>query len=177
MKNLAQSTSPPFLQWLLPVRQSGRSLAQLTEPEIAAFKILRDTRPSNNCIHVALDNVLLDEVIFDTPFVPNPGPLPEGDKPKSFVPANRDDAKVSSAFRVYPNPANDHINIECPVLPADGLMHLHIYDGMGRRVKKAQAPVAPLANLSTGDLMPGLYVVELRCSGEVFRAKVMVSRR
>jgi len=177
MKNLAQSSSPPFLQWLLPVRQSGRSMAQLTEPEIAAFKILRDTRPSNNCIHVALDNVLLDEVIFDMPFVPNPGPLPEGDKPKSFVPANRDDAKVSSAFRVYPNPANDHINIECPALPTDGLMHLHIYDGMGRRVKDAQAVAAPFSNISTGDLPPGLYVVELRCSGEVFRAKVMVSRR
>lgn len=166
-----------FLQWLLPVRQSGRSMAQLTEPEIAAFKILRDTRPSNNCIHVALDNDLLDEVIFDTPFVPNPGPLPEGDKPKNLVPANKDDAQVSSAFRIYPNPANDHINIECPVLPADGLMHIHIYDGMGRRVKQAQTAAAALANVSTGDLTPGLYVVEVRCSGEVFRAKVMVSRR
>jgi len=63
------------------------------------------------------------------------------------------------------------------LLPADGLMHIHIYDGMGRRVKQAQTAAAALAHVSTGDLTPGLYVVEVRCSGEVFRAKVMVSRR
>jgi len=175
---LALPTDDPdkdFLQWLLPVRQSGRSLAQLTEDEKKAFNQLRAARPSNNCT-LNLP-VLMDEVVFDIPFFPILGPFPEGDKPKNLTPANKDDAKVSSAFRVYPNPANDHINIECPALPTDGLMHLYIYDGMGRRVKQAQAVAAPFANVSTSDLMPGLYVVELRCSGEVFRAKVMVSRR
>lgn len=175
---LALPTDDPdkdFLQWLLPVRQSGRSMAQLTEDEKKAFNQLRAARPSNNCT-LNLP-VLMDEVVFDIPFFPILGPLPERDKPKNLTPANKDDVKVSSAFRVYPNPANDHINIECPALPTDGLMHLHIYDGMGRRIKQAQAVAAPFSNISTGDLTPGLYVVELRCSGEVFRAKVMVSRR
>lgn len=166
-----------FLQWLLPVRQSGRSMAQLTEPEIAAFKILRDTRPSNNCIHVALDNDLLDEVIFDTPFVPNPGPLPEGEKPKSFRPDNNDKAPTEpAAWSVFPNPAGDRINIACADLPSGSLMYVQFFDIMGRPIKRQALSSAALTEIATADLPQGMYALQVRCAGLTYSTRVLISR-
>lgn len=167
-----------FLQWLLPVRQSGRSLAQLTEPEIAAFKILRDTRPSNNCIHVALDNGVLDEVIFDMPFVPNPGPLPEGDKPKTFRPdsgSSKTQTELTS-WSVFPNPAGDRINIACADLPSGSPMHVLFFDVMGRPVKRQVLPATSLTEIATADLPQGMYALQIRCAGSTYSTRVLISR-
>jgi len=167
-----------FLQWLLPVRQSGRSLAQLTEPEIAAFKILRDTRPSNNCIYVALDNGVLDEVIFDTPFVPNPGPLPEGDKPKTFRPdiGSSKTQTEPTSWSVFPNPAGDRINIACTDVPSGSPMHVLFFDVMGRPVKRQVLSATALTEIATADLPQGMYALQVRCAGSTYSTRVLISR-
>ena len=177
----ALPTSDPdraFLQWLLPVRQSGRSMAQLTEPEIAAFKILRDTRPSNNCVHIALDNVLLDEVIFDTPFVPNPGPLPEGDKPKTFRPDSGSSKTQTepTSWSVFPNPAGDRINIACTDVPSGSPMHVLFFDIMGRPVKRQMLSASALTEIATADLPHGMYALQVRCAGLTYSTRVLISR-
>lgn len=58
-------------------------------------------------------------------------------------------------FGLYPNPADDELNVALPDSPAD----ITIYDLSGRRVSSWGSLSGPLVRLSIGQLSPGVYSV------------------
>ncbi len=69
-----------------------------------------------------------------------------------------------SAFsvRIYPNPSNEMINVECIVLEEQTPLTLDILDLFGRRVLQTSHSGKGILEVNTSSLPPGIYIITLR---------------
>jgi hypothetical protein len=131
----------------------------------------------NNADFALGDNLILleaDSVVFDILTWPNLSHFPLF---ISLAAINDGGPGVNtqniqkSSLKVYPNPANDFINIQ---FPND---HQHadevsVHDLTGRLVLQEKGALSERVDVSS--LPPGLYVVQARTSGGVYVGKVVV---
>ncbi len=108
------------------------------------------------------------------PFPPFPalnGVPPEGTVYR-FTPATSSVASLQSAgYQVYPNPCNDWLRVEHTQQIKAGT--LRITDISGRTVLSQQYDTDQQIQLSTNQLHPGMYILELRTDQERLQSKVI----
>jgi|GEM_PF-3276009 len=80
------------------------------------------------------------------------------------------------ALKVYPNPADDRLNIHLPA-GVSGAARIIITDVLFRTVKSFTAPLKPGADplrLPINDLRGGVYVVRVEAAGVLYQQKIVV---
>ncbi|MCO6488678.1 MAG: T9SS type A sorting domain-containing protein [Phaeodactylibacter sp.] len=82
-----------------------------------------------------------------------------------------------AGFRVYPNPASNHIVLDCNS-PFARAAEWHLSDGLGQIVKsQALAPGTELPSMSVENLADGIYFWKVQSEGKIIGAgEVIVIR-
>lgn len=75
-------------------------------------------------------------------------------------------------FRIYPNPANDVLNIDLAGMPTPTGARLQVLDFSGRIVKAVNlAAQSDSHTLHIGDLPQGVFICQIQVNGKVFSTK------
>ena len=83
-----------------------------------------------------------------------------------------DDAKSEKSFKVYPNPAKNHLTIEWD---ANSLFNnLIIANQLGQTMLKQVVSNSHLINLNTGDWPKGVYIIRLENKSDTQTRKVVI---
>lgn len=108
---------------------------------------------------------------------------------QGWIPATKEDARLTysligcdptiatvevwpDAFRVYPNPANDVLNIDFAGSPAPSGSRLLLMDFSGRILKTVNlATQSELQTIQIGDLPQGVFICQIQMDGKVFSTK------
>jgi hypothetical protein len=64
-------------------------------------------------------------------------------------------------FNLYPNPANDEINIELIKSNTEKDFSLFIFDALGKEIKRVEMKNTTSNTISISDLKPGFYYIRL----------------
>jgi photosystem II stability/assembly factor-like uncharacterized protein len=98
----------------------------------------------------------------------------------SEYPLMREDNPVSEAsLRLYPNPANQFMNIRIPEMQNQGNVQLRIYDMQGKLYYQSLEVIAsgsPDINISLSALPEGNYILRLDGDGMSMNGKLMIER-
>ena len=86
----------------------------------------------------------------------------------------RDLSVPAFSFFMYPNPANDILTLTVEKATGKNI-RVHIYDAIGKIVKTAEAQ-QHIQLISTADLVPGFYMVELQSAEGNAIQKLTISR-
>ena len=82
------------------------------------------------------------------------------------------DINLNKSIKIYPNPANNHINIDCK----EGIIQdILIYDVIGREVKQASINQAHIV-LDISSLQAGMYIVKVATEGGILTRKIQIIR-
>ena len=81
--------------------------------------------------------------------------------------------QVSRHPKMYPNPAQDELNIQFPIAYHES-WQWRFFDSAGKQVASGRSSSAQ-SSVSVADWTSGLYIVEIRSQhGEVFRERVII---
>ncbi len=64
-------------------------------------------------------------------------------------------------FNLYPNPANEEIQIELLNTASDKDFAVYIFDALGKELKRIEMKKSPFHTISVADLKPGFYYIRL----------------
>lgn len=108
---------------------------------------------------------------------------------QGWIPATKEDARLTysligcdptiataevwpDAFRIYPNPANDVLNIDFAGSPVPPGARLLVMDFSGRTLKTVNlAAQGELQTIQIGDLPQGVFICQIQMEGKVFSTK------
>ncbi|MBV6467269.1 MAG: hypothetical protein PGMFKBFP_02616 [Anaerolineales bacterium] len=108
---------------------------------------------------------------------------------QGWIPATKEDARLTysligcdptiataevwpDAFRTYPNPANDVLNIDFAGSPVPPGARLLVMDFSGRTLKTVNlAAQGELQTIQIGDLPQGVFICQIQMEGKVFSTK------
>ncbi|MBX2890538.1 MAG: S8 family serine peptidase [Saprospiraceae bacterium] len=108
---------------------------------------------------------------------------------QGWIPATKEDARLTysligcdptiataeawpNAFRIYPNPANDILNIDFAGSPVPSGARLLVMDFSGRTLKTVNlAAQGELQTIQIGDLPQGVFICQIQMEGKVFSTK------
>jgi hypothetical protein len=79
--------------------------------------------------------------------------------------------KITNAFRVFPNPAVDHVNIFLAD-KIEGETQINIYTIDGKAVWNKTYTSMP-SNINVSKLSPGVYVLDCSVQGRKYTAKMI----
>ncbi len=77
----------------------------------------------------------------------------------------------SKQVKIYPNPCNDILNIECKILNEE--VQLIIIDMLGREIKNEDILVDKEIKLNVSDLKKGVYFMQFRTSKTTLTRKLI----
>lgn len=86
---------------------------------------------------------------------------------------SNDELAPISAFKMYPNPAQDHLQIDLEGIFVEAIS---IYDINGRLVRKQATDRNQAPSLDISGLSNGIYIVEAQAEGRFQREKLIVRR-
>jgi hypothetical protein len=133
-----------------------------------------------------------EEIEFDLllGFIPNPGDSETGwfdygpqldtiinwwntnTIPSDYTPvfgAGINNISIPVKANVFPNPASDFVTISSDQI----IKEINFYDLSGKKIKSVSANATRLS-ISSQDLTPGLYVVEIRGEGFIVKKKLLI---
>ena len=89
---------------------------------------------------------------------------------ETIYPPKAIDVQTSLNFEVYPNPANDYIQIISPDI--SGPFDVRILNSAGQIIQQLNKSEVPL-KISTDGLSPGYYFIEVLSAGKISRKKII----
>ncbi len=100
---------------------------------------------------------------------------------KSFITeqdnSNEDVDQINKDIVIYPNPANELLNIKIPVESMDEYYGVEIYDVIGNLVYKQKPElVQDQISLNVSNFAEGIYMIKIIQGNNLFQRKIIISR-